>query len=218
MNVTAGVLIAVVAGSMNGLLCFPCAPINCGHGKTIGSLSASCLSLCFRASLPGTHDSDVSQHICTRMRWMFSRAALWHSGLHWLAAVWHLSRSNRCRSQLFSASGTMSAVGVMAPRLLLTTRFLALAAMVRFRGGLLSLVPLSSASSQAVERAPAPSKLQRPPPAVLRLRAGHCGRRTFRAPAIWDGNAMAHRLIGSAITNGGAQPAQASNAVLALVL
>jgi hypothetical protein len=116
--------------------------------------------------------------------------------------------------------GTMSAVGVMAPRLLLHhSLFGSGGDGFVFAGVCLSLVSVvfgfvsSRGKSAGAKQAPA-SASSSAKGCALAIAGGAL------SGLLPSGMAMpwAHRLIGSAITNGGAQPAQASNAVLALVL
>ena len=221
MNVAAGVLIALVAGGMNGLFMVP---MRANKQWAWENNWMPFSFLCF-AVFPWVIAWQTTPHVL---------ATYLHADVMDILAALLCGILAYTGSLLFGISvvrigvalgfsllvGTMSAVGVLAPRLLLHHSIFGSAGDAFVLGGVcLSIVSvvfgfLSNKGKCAGGEHVKTSASSSATGCVLAITGGAL---SGLLPA---GMAMpwAHRLIASAITNGGAPAAQATNAVIALVL
>jgi hypothetical protein len=221
MNVTAGILIAIVAGSMNGLFMLPMRA-NKQWAWENNWLPFSVLSFAVFPWLIAWNTTPDIFAMYLHANAMDILSALLCGTLAYTGSLFFGIAAVQIGVALsFSLLvGAMTAIGVMAPRLLLHhSLFGAVGDGFVLAGVCLALVSvvfgfLSSRGKRAgAEHLPA-SASRSAVGCALAIAGGAL------SGLLPSGMAMpwAHRLIISAVTNGGAQPAQASNAVLAMVL
>jgi L-rhamnose-H+ transport protein len=221
MNVTAGILIAILAGAMNGLFMLPMRA-NKQWAWENNWLPFSILSFAIFPCLIAWITIPDVLAVYLHSDGMDIFAALLCGTLAYTGSLlFGISAVQIGVALSFSLLvGTMSAVGVMAPRLLLHHSLFGSASDdFVFAGVCLSLVSVvfgfvaNRGKCARGERA-AGSAASSATGCALAIAGGAL------SGLLPSGMAMpwAHRLIDCAIANGGAQPAQASNAVLALVL
>ena len=221
MNVTAGVSIAILAGSMNGLFMLPMRA-NKQWAWENNWLPFSFLSFAIFPWLiawRSTPDLSATYLHATAMDML---AALLCGTLAYTGSLlFGISAARIGVALSFSLLvGTMIAVGVMAPRLMLHQSLSGSAGDDFVLAGVcLSLVSvvfgfISSRGKNAGDEHRPSSAAGTATGCALAIAGGAL------SGLLPSGMAMpwAHRLIASAVTYGGAQSAQASNAVLALVL
>ena len=221
MNVTAGVLIAIVAGTMNGLFMLPMRA-NKQWAWENNWLPFSILSFAVFPWLIAWHTTPDIAAAYLHAHVIDILAALLCGTLAYTGSLLFGIAAVQIGVALsFSLLvGTMSAVGVMAPRLLLHHSLLGSAGDDFVLAGVcLSLVSVvfgfvsSRGKGAAGEHLPSSAANSAIGCALAIVGGALSGLLPSGMAMPW-----AHRLIDSAITFGGAQPAQASNAVLAIVL
>lgn len=221
MNVTAGVLIAIVAGSMNGLFMLPMRA-NKQWAWENNWLPFSVLSFAVFPWLIAWKTTPDIFAAYLHANTMDILAALLCGTLAYTGSLlFGISAVQIGVALSFSLLvGSMTAVGVMAPRLLLHHSLIGSASDGFVLVGVgLSLVSVvfgffaSRGKSAGVEHLHS-SASSSATGCALAIAGG------VLSGLLPSGMAMpwAHRLLASAATYGGAQPAQASNAVLAMVL
>jgi hypothetical protein len=218
MNVTAGVLIAILAGSMNGLFMLPMRA-NKQWAWENNWLPFSFLSFTVFPCLIACHTIPDLLAVYLHANARDICAALLCGTLAYTGSLlFGISAVQIGVALSFSLLvGTMSAIGVMTPRLLLHHSLFGSAGDIFVLAGVcLSLVSVvfGFVSNRGKDAAAARSAASSATGCALAIAGGAL------SGLLPSGMAMpwAHRLIESAIAHGGAQPAQASNAVLALVL
>ena len=221
MNVTAGVLIAILAGTMNGLFLLPTRE-NRKWAWENNWLPFSFLSFAVFPWFIAWHSTPHFFATYLRASSMDILAAVLCGVLAYTGSLlFGISVVHIGVALSFSLLvGTMSAVGVIAPRLLLHHSLLGSAGDAFVLAGVgLSLVSVLFGFFSSKGKEAAPDHIQKASTSnvvgcILAIAGGAL---SGLLPA---GMAMpwAHRLIASAVENGGATPAQATNAILALVL
>jgi len=221
MNVTAGVLIAIVAGTMNGLFMLPMRA-NKQWAWENNWLPFSILSFAVFPWLIAWHTTPDIAAAYLHAHVIDILAALLCGTLAYTGSLLFGIAAVQIGVALsFSLLvGAMSAVGVMAPRLLLHHSLLGSAGDDFVLAGVcLSLVSVvfgfisSRGKGAAGEHLPSSAANSAIGCALAIVGGALSGLLPSGMAMPW-----AHRLIDSAITFGGAQPAQASNAVLAIFL